>query len=55
MTTDTRALNHHTVTANGIRRHVRDAGECAVVVLTHGRRETGFARRRRIPHQRGNN
>ncbi|VWB89616.1 hypothetical protein [Burkholderia latens] len=46
MTTDTRALTHHAVKANRIRRHV--------AVPPHGFRDTRFARRHRIAHRRGN-
>ncbi|MBR7944787.1 alpha/beta fold hydrolase [Burkholderia cenocepacia] len=49
MTTDTLALTHHTVTANGIRQHVIDAGAGPVVVLLHGFPETSFAWRFQIP------
>ncbi|WP_240462042.1 hypothetical protein [Burkholderia sp. Nafp2/4-1b] len=54
MTTDTRALTPHTITANGIRQYIADAGERAVVVLLHGFREPRFAWRHPIRHRRGN-
>jgi pimeloyl-ACP methyl ester carboxylesterase len=42
-------ITHHTIRANGIRQHYREAGSGPPVVLLHGFPETGYAWRHQIP------
>jgi haloacetate dehalogenase len=43
------SVQHHTVTANGIRQHYIDAGQGPAVVLLHGFPFTNYTWRNQIP------